>query len=99
MSAGTRALRAVIGAYRAWSATRPPSCRFVPSCSAYADEAVAVHGAFRGAWLAARRVARCRPGGGFGYDPVPATGDDLSVDETVGQGGPLVDAEGARRVG
>ena len=47
------------------------SCRFQPTCSAYALEALERHGAFRGAWLAARRIGRCRPGGGSGYDPVP----------------------------
>jgi putative membrane protein insertion efficiency factor len=48
-----------------------PACRFEPSCSQYAVEAVERHGAVRGAWLAAKRVGRCHPWGGFGYDPVP----------------------------
>jgi hypothetical protein len=47
------------------------SCRYAPTCSAYALEALATHGAARGAWLAARRVARCHPWGGSGFDPVP----------------------------
>lgn len=48
-------------------------CRFEPSCSAYAAEAVRHHGPFRGTWLALRRLARCHPWGGHGYDPVPDT--------------------------
>jgi putative membrane protein insertion efficiency factor len=49
----------------------PAACRFYPSCSHYALEAVERHGARRGSWLAARRLARCRPLGGHGPDPVP----------------------------
>jgi putative membrane protein insertion efficiency factor len=48
------------------------ACRFEPSCSAYALEALAQHGAIRGSWLALKRIARCHPFGGHGYDPVPA---------------------------
>ena len=47
------------------------NCRFAPSCSAYALEALDTHGAIKGGWLAAKRVARCHPWGGRGYDPVP----------------------------
>ncbi len=46
-------------------------CRYQPTCSAYAIEALEKHGALKGTWLAARRVGRCHPFGGSGYDPVP----------------------------
>lgn len=49
----------------------PPSCRFTPSCSTYALEAIRKHGPFRGFYLALRRILRCHPWGGSGYDPVP----------------------------
>ena len=52
------------------------NCRFEPSCSAYAMEALKVHGAFRGTMLTAQRIARCHPWGGFGYDPVPEKEQD-----------------------
>ncbi len=65
----------LIRAYRRYiSPARPPCCRFIPTCSAYALEAVEKYGALRGGWLALRRVLRCHPfhrQTSFVYDPVP----------------------------
>jgi uncharacterized protein len=67
-----RVLLSLIGFYRsAISPALPPSCRYTPSCSAYAIEAVELHGAGRGSWLAARRLLRCHPFHAGGHDPVP----------------------------
>ena len=49
----------------------PPSCRFTPTCSQYALEALRKYGPLKGGWLAFRRILRCHPWGGSGYDPVP----------------------------
>lgn len=68
----TRLSLAVIRFYRsAVSPVLPPSCRFTPSCSAYAETAIRRHGLRRGAWLAVRRLLRCHPFVDGGYDPVP----------------------------
>ena len=47
------------------------ACRFTPTCSEYTRIAIEKYGVFRGAWMGLCRICRCRPGGGFGYDPVP----------------------------
>ena len=65
----------VLGLVRFYQASLSPvlpsSCRYYPSCSAFANEAVEKWGPWRGAGMALRRLLRCRPGGGHGYDPVP----------------------------
>lgn len=54
----------------------PASCRYVPTCSHYAVEAIQKHGPFRGGWLALKRISSCHPWGGSGYDPVPDSLDN-----------------------
>lgn len=53
-----------------------PRCRFQPTCSAYAIEALQTHGVFKGLWLASKRIIRCHPGNPGGYDPVPCCSKD-----------------------
>ena len=53
------------------SPLKPPSCRYTPTCSQYAVEAIKKYGPFKGGWLALKRILRCNPFGGSGYDPVP----------------------------
>ena len=65
------ALIRIIGLYQGLRAGRPSPCRFLPTCSAYAVDAIEHHGAGRGSLLALRRVLRCHPWGGRGVDPVP----------------------------
>lgn len=72
----TTVLQAPIRFYRAWiSPLLPPSCRFYPTCSAYALEALGVHGPVKGSWLAVRRIASCHPFHPGGIDPVPPVED------------------------
>ncbi|MFZ1063755.1 MAG: membrane protein insertion efficiency factor YidD [Acidimicrobiales bacterium] len=70
-SRSTRSLLALIRIYQRLAAGRPSPCRFYPSCSHYAAEAIAVHGALRGTALSLRRLSRCRPLGPHGVDLVP----------------------------
>ena len=66
-----RALVGMVHLYQSARSGRPTGCRFIPSCSEYAVEAIDTHGPLRGSALAARRIARCTPWGGHGVDPVP----------------------------
>ena len=66
-----RVIAALIRGYQWVAAPFPSACRFDPSCSAYALEAIRRYGAVRGSWLSARRILRCHPFGRSGYDPVP----------------------------
>ena len=71
-----RVLDRMIHGYQVLTEGRISPCRYVPSCSTYGREAIAHHGAARGTWYAMRRLGRCHPWGGQGYDPVPGTGAD-----------------------
>jgi uncharacterized protein len=68
---GRRAI-AAIRLYQAARSGRPTGCRYVPTCSEYATEAISEHGAIKGSSMAAKRIMRCTPWGGHGFDPVPA---------------------------
>ncbi|MPY72695.1 MAG: membrane protein insertion efficiency factor YidD [Alphaproteobacteria bacterium] len=76
MGVAASALRGIIRVYQlCLSPFCAGSCRYLPSCSEYARDAIAQHGARRGAWLGLTRVLRCHPWGGDGYDPVPPACD------------------------
>jgi putative membrane protein insertion efficiency factor len=66
-----RAGQRIISLYQQLTVNKLPSCRYVPSCSEYAYEAIGAHGFIRGGWYSTRRLCRCHPWGGYGYDPVP----------------------------
>ncbi|MFM1878289.1 MAG: hypothetical protein RLZZ241_1155 [Bacteroidota bacterium] len=75
MKPGNLLIRTLVGLIRLYqryiSPLTPPSCRYVPTCSHYAIEALQKHGAFKGSWLAIKRILSCNPWGGSGHDPVP----------------------------
>jgi putative membrane protein insertion efficiency factor len=66
----------VIAWYQGQRDGYPSPCRFFPTCSHYAAEAIETHGPWRGGWLTVRRLVRCRPFGPSGFDPVPSTHED-----------------------
>ena len=57
----------------------PPTCRYQPTCSAYAIEAIQIHGGLKGSWLAIKRLGSCHPWGGSGFDPVPTSPPGAAV--------------------
>ena len=73
-----RALDRLLWLYQKATEGRISPCRYVPSCSTYARESLAHHGAGRGTWLTVRRIVRCAPWGGHGYDPVPGVPEPAS---------------------
>lgn len=75
LSLAARGARSLVLGYQRAFAWRASPCRYVPTCSSYTVEAIEVHGAVKGVWLGARRVARCHPWGGHGWDPVPEPSD------------------------
>jgi putative membrane protein insertion efficiency factor len=77
-----RCLIAAVRFYQRFiSPLKPPTCRFVPSCSHYAAEALREHGVLRGGWLGVRRICRCHPWGGSGSDPVPPRAPAITREE------------------
>ena len=72
LSIGQRAILVLLSGYKVLlSQLFAGSCRFVPSCSEYARDAIVLHGVVKGSWLALRRLSRCHPAGTYGVDPVP----------------------------
>ncbi len=82
-------LKTLIRAYQLLiSPVTAGTCRYLPTCSQYAVEAVETHGAIQGSWLATKRICRCHPWGSSGFDPVPgggASAGDEKSDETAGK--------------
>jgi len=86
-SIGVRILTAAIGLWRLSAPFRTPRCRFAPSCSTYAIEALRTHGAIRGSYLATRRLLRCHPWNPGGIDRVPPAREQLIMRENLPEHG------------
>ena len=97
MSRPQRLALSAIAAYQGLRRGRPSGCRYYPSCSAYAAEAVERHGTARGTWLAVRRLARCHPFGGHGVDLVPAPRPEAVPAGVPGAPAPAGPTRGGRR--
>jgi uncharacterized protein len=79
-----RTIQAPIRVYRRYiSPIKPATCRFYPTCSAYALEAIEVHGPLKGSWLAAKRISRCHPFHPGGLDPVPPLQDESAEKDSA----------------
>lgn len=82
MGLGATIMKAAIRGYQLFiSPILPGSCRYRPTCSEYAMDAIAGHGPLRGGWLAFKRIMRCHPWAGWGYDPVPPAGNHACGDK------------------
>jgi putative membrane protein insertion efficiency factor len=83
----------VRGYQRVLSPLKPPTCRFLPTCSSYTIEALQRHGVVKGGWIATKRICRCHPWGGHGYDPLPVCDERTAVTElttqTASESGPI----------
>lgn len=81
MAMGKKILKIPVILYRKWlSPLKPPTCRFYPTCSKYALDAIETHGALYGGWLAVRRICRCHPFHPGGVDPVPPVRNKKQVE-------------------
>jgi len=74
---GKKTIKFLIGGYQQISSFKEPTCRYFPSCSEYADEAIDRHGVTKGSWISIKRLLRCHPWGNYGYDPVPGRPENV----------------------
>mgnify|MGYP001191997863 CR=1 FL=1 len=74
---GKKAAKVLIHGYQKIFSYREPTCRYFPSCSEYADEAINRYGITKGSWISLKRLLRCHPWGNSGYDPVPGRPENV----------------------